>query len=191
MPRLPDPKHEQIVQAFHKGMGQLESYVAAGYKPNAGNASKFFSRPEVKRRLKEIGDLKEKRFLQEVEVSADVAKRLGITKEKILTALWLNASACLRGAPVLDKEGKPTGTYNGIPSNPAAANQALKLIGLECHGMFVEKLEIGNPGDFARLTDAELRARVEADAQALGMEAEATEALLLTFQPKDEGENTE
>jgi len=189
MPALKNPRHEKIVQALHKGKSKVDAYVEGGFKPNRGNATKFFDRPDIKKRFEEIGDLKEKRFLQEVEVSADVAKRLGITKEKVLTALWLNASACLRGAPILDKDGKPTGEYNGIPSNPAAANQALKLIGLECHGMFVEKLEVGNPGDFARLTDVELRARVEADAQALGMDGEATEALLLTFQPKEDEES--
>jgi hypothetical protein len=87
----------------------------------------------------------------------------------------------MRGDPVLDADGKPTGKYTG-GTNPSAANQALKLLGMECHGMFVDKLEVGSPGDFARMTDDELRARVEADAQALGIDAEATEALMLSFQ---------
>jgi hypothetical protein len=84
------------------------------------------------------------------------------------------------GKPTLDENGRPK--YNGIPSNPAAGNQALKLIGMETHGMFIEKVEIGNPGDFARLTEEELFARIEADAAALGLPSEATEALMLTFQ---------
>lgn len=190
MPALKNPRHEKIVQAHHKGKSKVDAYAEGGFSPHRSNAVKFFDKPEIKKRSQELTDLKEKVFLQQVEVSADVAKRLGITKERILSALWLNASACLRGAPLLDKDGKQTGQYNGVPSNPAAANQALKLIGLECHGMFVEKLEVGNPGDFARLTDDELRARVEADAQALGMEAEATEALMLTFQPEEKEDDT-
>ena len=48
--------------------------------------------------------------------------------------------------------------------------------------MFVERHEIGDPGDFARLTDDELRARVEADAEALGFDPQATESLLAMFQ---------
>jgi hypothetical protein len=181
MPRLPDPKHEQVVQTFVKGSNQLDAYTSVGFKKNAGNASKFFSRLEVQKRVNELIELKEKKFLQEVEISADVAKRLGISKEKIIKALWLNADRCMRGDPILDDKGEPTGRYTG-GTNPSAANQALKLIGMECHGMFIERMEIGNPGDFARLTDDELFARVEADAAALGLDSDATEALMLTFQ---------
>src|ERR1700744_3699004 len=129
MPALPDPRHEKVVQSYLKGMGQLEAYVAAGFKKNANVASKFFTRPEIKKRISEITELREKRFLQEVEVSADVAKKLGITKEKIITALWVNADRCMRGDPILDEKGQPTGKYTG-GTNPSAANQALKLIGM-------------------------------------------------------------
>jgi hypothetical protein len=79
--------------------------------------------------------------------------------------------------------------YSPVPSNPTAANQALKLIGMEAHGMFVEKLEVGGPGDFARLTDDELFARVQTEAAALGLSADATEQLLLTFQKDDESQS--
>lgn len=86
--------------------------------------------------------------------------------------------------PLLDGEGKPTGKYSVKP-DASGASRALQLIGMEAFGMFVERHEVGNPGDFARLTDEELRARVEADAEALGFDPVATETLLAMF--KGEG----
>lgn len=184
MPLLPNPKHEKIVQAFVRGAGQLEAYTSVGFRPHAPVASAFFKRPEVKARIAEVRELKSRLLVErEIETSADAARKLGITKAKILEALWVNARNCLHGQAVVGKDGKPTGEYTGTPVNAAAGNQALKLIGMECHGMFVERLEVGGPGDFARLTDEELAARVEADAAALGVDAEVTEALMLTFQP--------
>lgn len=195
MPLLPNPKHEKIVQAFVKGKGQLEAYVVAGFKPQAASASAFFKRPEIQDRIREVRALKSRLAeAREIESSAEAAHKLGLTKSKILQMLLYNAEACLRGSPVLDKEGQPVlddngrPKYNGIPLNPSAGNQALKLIGMETHNMFIEKVEVGGPGDFARLTDDELFARVEEDAAALGLPQEATEALMLTFQPKGEGE---
>lgn len=194
MPLLPNPKHEKIVQAFVKGKGQLEAYVLVGFKAHAPSASAFFKRAEVQERIKEVRALRSKLAEErEIESSAEAAKKLGITKTKILHALWLNAERCLRGAPILDKEGKQETDENGhlkytaIPSNPAAANQALKLIGMETFSMFIEKVEVGGPGDFARLTDDELLARLEEDATALGLSPDAAEALMLTF--RDEKDN--
>jgi hypothetical protein len=124
----------------------------------------------------------------EIETSEQVAKSLGITKHKIISALWFNAQRCLRGQPVLDENGVQTGQYSGKPDSNGA-NTALKLVGMECYGMFIERVEIGGPGDFSRLTDQELAKRALDDATALGLPAEATEALLLTFQPQEPSED--
>lgn len=192
MPLLRDPRHEKIVQTYVKGSGQVDAYVTGGFKRNHGNACKFFARPEVKQRVQELREKKQNiEMTREIEVSRDVAHKLGITKEKIIQALWFNGQRCLRGNPVLDENGVQTGKFSGKP-DAAGANRAFQLIGMECYGMFVERHEIGNPGDFGRLTDEELAARMEADAAALGLSAEATEALMLTFQGNGTGnEETE
>jgi hypothetical protein len=109
-----------------------------------------------------------------------VARKLGITKTKILEALWENAQKCLRGAPILDKEGKPTGEYTGKP-DAAGANRALQLIGIEAYGMFIERHEIGGPGDFARMTDEELSQKMAQELEALGLDAKAMESFLALF----------
>ena len=115
----------------------------------------------------------------EITTSRDIAHKLGIRKERILKSLWDVAEQCLKAPPVLDKEGKPTGRQGKIDS--VGAIRALELIGRETFGMFVEKVEFGEAGAFARLTDEELAKRVTSDAEALGIDPEVLEAALATF----------
>jgi hypothetical protein len=178
---LSNPKHETVAQSLAKGMGICEAYVAGGFKRSPVSASKFCAKPEIKVRVAEIRELRERLALEhEVATSADVARKLGITKTKIIEALWQNAQRCLNGVPLLDEAGKPTGKF-AVKPDAAGASRALQLIGMECFTMFVERHEVGNPGDFARLTDEELSARVEADAEALGFDPKATAVLLSMF----------
>jgi phage terminase small subunit len=59
----------------------------------------------------------------------------------------------------------------------AGANKALNLLGLEL-GMFVERKEVGKPGEFDGLTIADKRARILGIAQQLGLHRiSATEQL--------------
>lgn len=191
MPILPNPRHEKIAQELAKGSKKLDAYVSGGFKRNAASATNFAKRPEIEARVKEIREKRiEREESLEIVTSQRVAQKLEITKEKIIQSLWWNAQRCLRGQPVLDENGIQTGKYSGKPDS-AGANNALKLVGMECFGMFIERVEIGGPGDFSRMTDEELAKRAFEDAAALGLPAEATEALMLTFQPVVDGEGEE
>jgi hypothetical protein len=102
----------------------------------------------------------------------------------VLERLKYNAERCLRGQPVFDDTGvQIPGKFTGKP-DAAGANRALHLIGLEL-GMFIDRHEMGGPGDFSRLSDDELLAKIEEDATALGVPADVIEQLLVTFQPSD------
>ena len=46
-------------------------------------------------------------------------------------------------------------------------------------GLIVERREVGDPGEFARMTDEELDAALAAQAKALGLPQEAIDVLLL------------
>lgn len=154
---------------------------------NARTAHLFFKRPEIQARVAEIQESKVRRIeVMEAQTSADVAKKLGITKEKIISALMLNAQQCMHGIPVLDREGNEIGRKR----DSMGANRALQLIGMECFSMFVERHEVGGPGDFAKMTDEELAKRIEADAEALGMTVEGLPLLFGPVEKDDEGENT-
>lgn len=181
MPPLPNPRHEKAAQLRANGELAVDAHEQVYGKRSKASASTLFKRPDVAGRVVE---LQEQRIQNEVDTTEHALKQLGITKKWWLGNLKLNAERCLLGRPALNSNGEV------IPGRFTAPdvhgfNRSMELIG-RAMGVFIDRLEIGNPGDFARLTDAELRARVEADAQALGMEAEATEALLLTFQPSDD-----
>lgn len=178
MPALSNPKHEIIAQELARGASYLDSYTKGGFKRTASSASKFVKQPHIVARVKEI---QESRIKTEFDASENAAKSLGIDKRWVLERLRFNAERALRGQPLLDESGVQTGKFTGRPDG-ATANQSLKLIGMEL-GMFIERHEIGAPGDFSRLTDEELAKRAMDDAAALGLPAEATEALMLTFQP--------
>jgi hypothetical protein len=187
MPVLPKPKDEKLAQNLAKGsMTDQAACRGAGFTTDPSAVSRKTKQPHIQERVREIRAIRDRviqRNLEtEIETSHAVARKLEITRAKILEALWENARKCLRGAPIIGEGGKPTGEYTGIPSNPAAANQALKLLGMECHNMFVEKMEVGNPGDFARLTDDELAQRITEDIEALGLDPRAAEAFLAAFE---------
>jgi len=52
-------------------------------------------------------------------------------------------------------------------------------------GMFVQKMEVGGPGDFARLSDDELNDALAEQAKALGLPDDAI-AGLLTYKGSDD-----
>lgn len=187
MPILPNQRWEIAAQERAKGTSITEAHEKAGFNRNPKAAHTFFTNPAIRARIKEIQN---DRIKTEFDASDNAARSLGVTKRWVLERLKYNAERCLRGQPMLDTNGvQIPGKFTGKP-DAMGANRALHLIGLEL-GMFIERHEIGGPGDFARLSDDELAARVEADAAALGLPQEATEALLLTFQPSEPDEPEE
>lgn len=182
MPELPDPRWEAACKAIADGHPATKAYAMAGYKGSSRSVSSvFFRRPKIAAR---IAELLEARRVVDNKAMLTAAERLSIDKYWVLERLKYNAEVALRGMPVLDANGVQTGRFSGRP-NHNAATRALALIGKEL-GMFVERIEIGGPGEFASMSDHELTEKARQDALALGMPPEAIEKLLLTFQPKDE-----
>lgn len=187
MPALPKDRDERLAQLIAKGqLSVAESFRQAGF--NGRDYTSKLKQPIIKERIEELRAIRAKAistvFKKEAETSQQVALRLGITPEKILQALWFNGQRCLRGQPVLDANGVQTGQYSGKP-DASGANQAFKLLGMECFNMFAEKIEVGGPGDFSRMTDDELFRKVSEDAQALGLDPSVLEQLALP--PPDDG----
>lgn len=151
---LGDPRWEIACQHLAKGQSKVDAYAAAGFARNAPAASKFFSRPLIAERCRE---LLEQRAKVEQRGSEIAAKKVGLSKEWVIERLMYNAERCLRGQPVLDANGVHTGKFTGKP-DANGANRALHLLGLEV-GMFVQRTEIGGPGDFDRLTLDELEVK--------------------------------
>ena len=86
-------------------------------------------------------------------------------KAWVMTRLKVIAERCLQSAPVMDRKGLPVlivapdgkslAPLYGF--DPKAATGALHLLGIEA-GAFVKRAEVGKPGEFDHLSDAELEA---------------------------------
>lgn len=148
---LSNAKHEHFVQLVATGESATKAYELAGYSAQgaAASASRLLKSAQICERLAFLRSLKEQ---QHAEVTNRVIERAGLSKEWVIAQLIENVSMAKAAEPVLDSEGKPTGEYK---QNLPAANKALELLGVEL-GMFIKKAEVGKPGEFQDLTDAEL-----------------------------------
>lgn len=162
MPVLPNPKHERFCQELAKGTSAEKAYKAAGYKPNRGNAAVLKQKQSISGRVTEILAEREKIHGQ---ATAKAVERAGLTKEWIIAKLVENAERALQAQQARDPEGNPVGDFKYEGS---VANRALELLGKEL-GMFIERREVGDPGDFDLLDDDQLSAEMKKEMVALGL----------------------
>ena len=144
MPALINRQHEIFAQELAKGSTACDAQVVAGYAANRGNAANRAKNPEIQARVSEI--LAERQQMHSAAVAVAVQK-LSLTKEWVIEGLMENAARALQRQAVLDDDGKPIGEYH-YQGN--VANRAFELLGKEL-GMFIERRETGNPGEFAAI----------------------------------------
>jgi hypothetical protein len=92
--------------------------------------------------------------------------KASLSKQWILERLMKNAKIALGEEQIsvftIDKESGQRVEVSITDRDASAANKALELLGKTVDiGMFVERQEIGNPGEFAAMTDEELVRRVD------------------------------
>ena len=143
---LKNPKHEIFAQELANGKNATEAYVLAGYSENRGNASTLKQSEIISNR---VNELLAKRDEMARKATEKAAERLSIDREWVMAELIEIAQAA-----------KSSEDY-------APANKALELLGKEL-GMFIERKEVGGPGEFAKMSDDELRDFVKGEAEALG-----------------------
>lgn len=166
MAALKDPKWEVAAMAAAGGMPQHQAYLQAGFHGAQPAANKFFRRPDVRARVHEI--------IAEREQLGRDAKRKAIEDSTVTAAfvtkhLRFNGLAAMRGDPVYDRKGEPTGHYR---PNREAANRSFELLGRTI-GMFIDRHEVGDPGSFSRMADDELNRAIIEAAKELGLPEEA------------------
>lgn len=158
MSPLANRKHEAMARAMSEGKSQRQAALDAGYSPRSVKctSSKVGSRPDIQAR---VASLRLEDARKHNEATERAVSALAITRADVLKELWDNALQAKAAVPVLDKDGNPTGKYN---ANWNASNKALELFGKEAHRMFVDRKEVGKPGQFSDLTDEELDAKRQA-----------------------------
>lgn len=184
MPALKNHKWEMCALAMAGGSTQREAYRAGGLKYDPASASRLFNRPELKNRIAEIIA---ERARTERQVAARAVEEAAIDRAWVIRHLRHNALGAMRGHPLYDRKGEILRDANGNPrySKPdhQAAATSLRLIGLDI-GMFINRTEVGAPGDFARMSDRELQVELRNLVQAMGAPPEMLELL----EPAEEGE---
>jgi phage terminase small subunit len=108
---LKNARHERFAQELAKGLTKLKAYTAAGYKPDAGAATRLSGNVNVKARL--------------VELKSDIARHTGITAADITQRLLKIAHK---------------GETDGKPAMLAVARASLMDVA-KLNGMIVEKTQ--------------------------------------------------
>lgn len=170
------------------GSTQREAYRAGGFSYDQATASRFFNRPVIKARIQEIIA---ERVQTERQIALVAAQEAGVDRAWVMRHMRHAALGAMRGHPRYHRDGKRMldDQGNQIYGKPdwGPAVEALKLIGQE-QGMFINRAEIGAPGDFERLTDADLHRQLVDQAQKLGLPADAVKLLEYAGGEDDEEE---
>jgi phage terminase small subunit len=155
MPTLPNARREKFCQGLAEGKTADEAYVLAGYKSNRANASVLKSKQIISTRV--------------AELLAGGAERAQITVKSIVENLQRIA-----------KKAEDLGDARGLQAARASWEGIARISGL-----IVERHEIGDPGEFARMTDEELDASLATTARALGLPEIAIKRLLSARGPSE------
>lgn len=164
MPVLNNARHEQFAVGVASGMPATKAYIAAGYAPKAAesNASRLMGNDKVKARIAELRR----------EISQKAVAKTALTRQYVIRTLMHNVDGCMVPVDVTNARGEVVGM---APNNPNAANTALIALGKEL-GMFVDKQELGRPGEFKSLEEMDAR-KAELDRRLAELEAEEAQAV--------------
>ncbi len=146
MPVLKNAKQELFVQNYIGGMGVYDAYLAAGYEGSPQAAALVHGNAKVKAR---ISELLERRLIKEEKATERAIQKLALSKEYVISRLMENVERSMQIIP-------PTKDGGSFKYDGAVANRALELLGKEL-GMFVDRKEVGAPGEFADLDADGLR----------------------------------
>ena len=163
MPVLLNAKHERVAQFLAAGKSAHEAHTEAGYTSNRHNAATLARKQHILERVAEILSERERMHGQ---ATAKAVERISLTKEWILARLVENAQRAMQAEAVLDDNGDAIGQYN-YQGN--VANRALELLGKEL-GMFIDRREIGEAGEFQALEDGKFYDALRQEAAELGVD---------------------
>jgi phage terminase small subunit len=120
MPTLRNPKWERFAQELAGGKTAGQAYELAGFSPNPANAWRLHQREEVRRRINEILDQRQRAADKAL---ANAAARAGVDEFWVLRNLRLNAVMAMRAG------------------DRAAAARSIELIGKHL-SMFIDHKQI-------------------------------------------------
>ena len=162
MPALLKAKHEMVAQALAGEKTQHEANQAGGYSYRPANAHRLCTDPAIEARVSEIAT---HRYEDERRAREIAANESGLDEAWILKRLKYLTDVSLQGWPI-KKNGASTGEKTK-PDGPTAVK--CLTLAAKIKGMLVHRHEVGDPGEFSRMTDEELDLSLEQQARALGL----------------------
>lgn len=139
MAPLKNQRRELFAQALARGNKTDDAYTEAGFSPNRGNAARLKANEDILGRV--------------LELQAKAEKQFFLSKQYVIDALIENIQKALGRKPV--KIGNGDSAKEVFVYEPAAANQAIRMAGLEM-AMFTERKDVRIANEYAHLTDEEL-----------------------------------
>src|SRR4249919_345051 len=139
---LKNIKYELMAQGLAEGKSQEKAYIEAGFSPKAARANAATLIKRNRSILTRRDELLSQREALQTRAMVDAAKTAQITLESHLSKL-----AEIRDLAIAAED------YSA--ANTAETNRGKVM------GYYVERKEVGRPGDFSNLSDEELRAKRE------------------------------
>lgn len=155
-----------MAHALAQGMKILAAYHAAGYVgKTTASAASVSGRPEVKARVQEIIATQHTKEIRSNERAIDNA---AIDKGWIVTRAKYIVDRAVRGTKPVYGDG---GAITGWMPRSGDETAAIKGLTLLAHmgGYMVTQVEVGAPGDFARMTDDELNKELILVGESIGL----------------------
>ena len=200
------PKQARFVAEYLKDLNGTQAAIRAGYSKRTASsiATEYLRKPAL------AAEIARKR--------AKMAEKLEITAERIAAELALIGFANMQDYMRAGPDGDPYLDFSKLTRAQAAAlaevtvedfkdgrgedardvrrvkfklaDKRAALVDLGKHlGMFVERHEVGEPGEFGRLSTDEIRARAVSELVAQGMGQRQAEELAWALGPKEDGES--
>lgn len=216
MPVLQKAKDERFAQESAQGKSNDEAYVLAGFKSNRAAAWRKRQQGDIKQRIEELLD---RRHSIDEQATERAIQKLAISKETVLGELAKIGFANMQDYMTVGPDGSPTLNFKDLTRDQAAAlvevtveefrdgrtdsrevrrvkfklaDKRSALVDLGKHlGLFIERVEVGDPGAWARMTDTELDQDLIDQAGKLGIPKQALAGLLTwepPVEPEDDGE---
>ncbi|WP_354066872.1 hypothetical protein [Bradyrhizobium sp. OAE829] len=160
-----------VAQALAAGKTQREAYQAAGYSYRPANAHRLCTDPAIEARVNEIAA---HRYVDERRVREIAINEAGLDEAWIIKRLKYLTDVSLQGRAI-KKNGVSTGEHTK-PDGPTAVK--CLTLAAKIMGMLVHRHEVGDPGEFSRMTDQELDACLRAQGRALGLPEDAIKKML-------------
>lgn len=164
--QLKRPQQEALAQGIFAGKTQIQAYMDAGFKgKSTAAATKATQHADVQVRIAEL--VRERHDAQR-QVNDRMLEQESITKHYLVSRLKFLADSSIRGTKVTyDKQGNAT--YQRTAQDGTVAHSCLRTLA-QMGGHLVDRVEVGQPGDFARLSNEELEKELILVGESIGLD---------------------